>query len=118
MIQDDNKPKFDLGARTFEFSKRLIKFLRTLSKDPLFQTLVLQAIRSGTSIGANYREADGGESKKDFLHKIGICKKEAKETLYWLGLIKEGMETENKDLEWLIDECQQLVRIFGKIGAS
>ncbi len=117
MTQDPNKI-FDLGDRTFEFSKRLIKFLRTLPKDPLVQTSVIQAIRSGTSVGANYREADGGESKKDFLHKIGICKKEAKETLYWLGLIKEGLEVQSDELEWLIDECRQLVRIFGKISVS
>ncbi len=69
-------------------------------------------------MGANYREADGSESKKDFIHKIMVCKKEAKETLYWLGLIKEQVETNNLELEWLIDECKQLVRIFGKISVS
>ncbi|MBI2008355.1 four helix bundle protein [Candidatus Amesbacteria bacterium] len=116
MIQNDKK--FDLGERTFEFSKRLIKLLRSLSKEPAIQTIVLQAIRSGTAIGANYREADGAESKKDFLHKIGICKKEAKETLYWLGLIKEGLEVKSDEMERLIDECRQLVRIFGKISVS
>lgn len=117
MIQND-KPQYDLGLRTFEFSKRLIRFLKTLSKDHLDQTVVTQAIRSGTSIGANYREADGGESKKDFLHKIGICKKEAKETLYWLGLIKEGLNINTTELDWLVDECQQYIRIFGKITSS
>ncbi|KKR91983.1 MAG: hypothetical protein UU42_C0006G0022 [Candidatus Woesebacteria bacterium GW2011_GWA1_41_13b] len=117
MDQVPNK-KFDLGERTFEFSKRLIKFLKSLSKDPLLQTLILQAIRSGTSVGANYREADGSESKKDFIHKIMVCKKEAKETLYWLGLIQEQVEANNPELGWLIDECKQLVRIFGKISVS
>lgn len=117
MDQVPNK-KFDLGERTFEFSKVLIKFLKTLPKDPLVQTSVLQAMRSGTSIGANYREADGGESKKDFIHKIMICKKEAKETLYWLGIIKEGLEINSTDLDWLINECKELVRIFGKISVS
>lgn len=69
-------------------------------------------------MGANYREADGSESKKDFIHKTMVCKKEAKETLYWLGLIKEQSESSNSELEWLIDECKQLVRIFGKISVS
>jgi four helix bundle protein len=117
MIQVPNR-KFDLGERTFEFSKRLIKFLKTLPKDPLVQTQVLQAIRSGTSIGANYREADGAESKRDFVHKIMICKKEAKETLYWLGLIRDGLEIGSAEIEWLINECRELVRIFGKISVS
>ncbi len=117
MDQVPNK-KFDLGERTFEFSKRLIRYLKSLPKDSLLQTLILQAVRSGTSVGANYREADGSESKKDFIHKIMVCKKEAKETLYWLGLIKEQVETNNLELEWLIDECKQLVRIFGKISVS
>lgn len=84
----------------------------------MIQTTVLQAMRSGTSIGANYREADGSESKKDFIHKIMICKKEAKETLYWLGLIKEGLEVSSSELDWLIGECKELVRIFGKISVS
>ena len=117
MDQNPNR-KFDLGERTFEFSKRLIRFLKSLPKDPLLQTLILQAIRSGTSVGANYREADGSESKRDFIHKIMICKKEVKETLYWLGLIQEQVEANNLELEWLIDECKQLVRIFGKISVS
>jgi len=117
MTQVPNKT-FNLGERTFEFSKRLIKFLKTLPKDPLIQTQVLQAVRSGTSIGANYREADGAESKKDFIHKIMICKKEAKETLYWLGLIQEGLGVNNAELDWLIKECRELVRIFGKISVS
>lgn len=117
-MNQTDKPQYDLGIRTFEFSKKLIKFLKYLSKDHLDQTIITQAIRSGTSIGANYREADGGESKKDFIHKIGICKKEAKETLYWLGLIQEGLEIKTPELDWLIDECQQYIRIFGKITSS
>lgn len=117
MIQTPSKT-FDLGERTFNFSKRLIKFLKSLPKDSLTQSSALQVMRSGTSIGANYREADGSESKKDFIHKIMICKKETKETLYWLGLIKEGLEINSPELEWLIGECKELVRIFGKISVS
>src|SRR3989344_4479152 len=108
MTQVSNKI-FNLGDRTFEFSKRLIKFLKSLPKDPATQTIVLQTVRSGTSIGANYREADSYESKKDFVHKIMICKKEAKETLYWLGLVKEGLDVSDSELDWLINECKELV---------
>lgn len=114
---DQSKP-IDLGVRTFDFSKKLIKFLKILPKDTHSQALSLQLFRSGTSVGANYREANGAESKKDFLHKIGICKKEAKETLYWLGLLYEAMDVRDEECTWLINECQELVKIFGKISTG
>jgi four helix bundle protein len=109
---------FDLGSRTFIFSKSLITFLQHQSKNQLINPVAVQLIRSGTSIGANYREADGAESKKDFIHKIKIAKKEAKETLYWLGIIYEGFKIDDPELIVLIGECKELVRILGKISVS
>ncbi len=110
--------KFDLGERTFEFSKKLLGFLKNLSRDFISLPIISQVTRSGTSIGANYREADGAESRKDFIHKIGVCKKETKETLYWLGLIKECLGVDSSELDWLVGKCKELVRIFGKISSG
>ena len=76
-----------LLARTLDFSEILIKTLVKLPKNSVNDVLMKQAIRSGTSIGANYREACEAESGKDFVHKLGISKKECRETTYWLELI-------------------------------
>jgi four helix bundle protein len=78
--------------------------------------LVGQLVRSATSVGANYREANGASSKKDFLNKIYICKKEAKESAYWLFLLKNCDESQEEKLSFLEDEAQQLVMIFSKIA--
>lgn len=77
-------------------------------------------IRSGTSIGANYREANGGSSKKDFQNKIFICKKEAKETLYWLELIGKSVDEEKQrqKARELWQETKELTLIFSKIAHS
>lgn len=81
-MPNEKSSKYDLEMRTALFGEQLILFLKTLKETTLNKLILLQVIRSGTSIGANYCEADGAESKKDFQHKIGICKKEAKETKY------------------------------------
>jgi len=78
---------YNLEERTAVFSENLINFLRKNQKDVVTIPLVNQCLRAGTSIGANYMEANGGSSKKDFKNKIYICKKEGKETTYWLRLI-------------------------------
>jgi len=79
---NESKSKYDLEERTAMFGENLIHFLKTIKETSLNKSLLAQVMRSGTSIGANYYEANGAESKKDFQHKIGICKKEAKETCY------------------------------------
>ena len=71
----NDKKEYDLEERTAWFGEAIIEFVKTLSRDPLNDPLIRQVVRSGTSIGANYMEADGAESKKDFQHKISICKK-------------------------------------------
>jgi len=83
----NDKAKYDLEERTALFGEIIIDFAKGLSKDSINSPLVSQLIRSATSIGANYMEADCAESKKDFCHKLGICKKEAKETTHWLRMI-------------------------------
>ncbi len=81
------KSKYDLEERTTCFGEAVIRFAKTLPRDVINVSLISQLVRAGTSIGANYCEADDAVSKKDFRHKIGICKKEARETKYWLRMI-------------------------------
>ncbi len=109
---------YNLELRTLDFSHELVRLCRLLPKDIVTIPLISQVIRSGTSIGANYREANGASSKKDFRNKIFICKKEAKETLYWLTLLLTAVPTESTSLLKLKDEAEQLARIFSKISLS
>jgi len=111
---------YDLEERAASFSKELITFLKACPKNELTKPLINQCLRSGTSIGANYMEANGAASRKDFGNKIFICKKEGKETMYWLELI--GMTIRNDLLKEkcrkLWQEAKELTLIFSKIGAS
>lgn len=95
-------------------------FCRLCSKDSIIFPLINQLIRSGTSVGANYREANGAVSKRDFQNKIFICKKEAKETLYWLELVGSAVDDEKLKLKCrkLWQENKELTLIFSKIAHS
>ena len=84
MNNETNSKKYDLEDRTAKFGECVIRFSRKITEDSVSRPLISQLIRAGTSVGANYSEADDAESKKDFKHKIGICKKEARETKHWL----------------------------------
>jgi four helix bundle protein len=116
MNQDPNK-KPDLLERTAVFGEGVIDFCRVVKIDNITGPLVNQLIRSGTSIGANYAEANNVSSRKDFRNKIFICKKEAEDTKYWLRLIKKVLN-ENLNIDYLSRECQELVMIFQKIVSS
>lgn len=120
MPQFENKREYDLEGRTLNFSSELIIFCKSCPKDAVTLPLINQLIRSGTSIGANYREANGASSKKDFQNKIFICKKEAKETLYWLELIGKSVDDERQKTKAreLWQEAKEFVLIFGKIANS
>ena len=99
----NDKKKYDLEQRTAQFGEAIIELVKTFPKDPINNTLISQIVRAGTSIGANYMEADGAESRKDFQHKISICKKEAKETKHWLRMIAKANPSRQ-------DDCQKLLR--------
>lgn len=105
-------PKYDLEERIALFAENLIAFLKTLKETTLNKPLIIQIIRSGTSIGANYYEADAAESKKDFQHKIGICKKEAKETCYWLRMLSNLHPERKEELRILWKEVHEFILIF------
>jgi four helix bundle protein len=112
--------KYDLEDRTLRFSENLIDLVKKCPKDIVTIPIINQLIRSGTSIGANYCEANGASSKKDFLNKIFICKKEAKETMYWLHLLARALFDDKckETCRILWKETQELTFIFSKIASN
>ena len=110
--------KYDLEERTAQFGEAIIELVKTLPRDPINSPLVSQIVRAGTSVGANYVEADGAESKKDFRHKISICKKESKETKHWLRMIVKANPGRRDECQQLLAEAQELTLIFSSILLS
>jgi four helix bundle protein len=103
----------DLLPRTKMFARRVIRLYCALPKnDTLAQVLGKQVLRSGTSVGANYREANRARSKAEFISKMGDCLKEADESLYWLELMIEESVVPRRRLQPLADEANELVAIF------
>jgi four helix bundle protein len=115
MLEDKQKNKFDLEERTAKFGEEVILFLKTVPKNEITRPLISQFIRSATSIGANYMEADGAESRKDFIHKMGICKKECKETKHWLRMVSISEPITQERCRQLWREAQELTLIFSAI---
>ncbi len=115
MTKIQNTKRYDLEDRTLEYGKRIIRLSKALPKNQINFSFVSQIIRSGTSVGANYREANETSTKKDFLFRIRICRKEAKETIYWLNLIIEANPEFQARIEPLLKESTELVKIFAAI---
>jgi len=112
MSSEEKKKIYDLEERTAKFGEDIIVFVQKVPKDIITNELIKQIVRSGTSVGANYCEADCAESKKDFEHKLGICKKEAKETKHWLRLISKAVPELKDDARILWKESNELQLIF------
>ena len=112
------KNKYDLEERTAKFGEEIIKFCRTLNQDTIVRPLISQLIRSATSVGANYMEANSASSKKDFRNKIFICKKEAQETKHWLRMLIQAVSGKQDEIKILWQEAQELTLIFQKITTS
>jgi four helix bundle protein len=106
---------FDLEERTAVFGEKIIALCRAVPADDVNSVLIRQLVRAGTSIGANYCEANDAESKKDFRHKIGICRKEARETKHWLRMLAAASPTQRDDARRLWQEAKELNLIFSKI---
>ena len=106
---------YDLELRTLEFSKRVIALCKVLPKTVTTLELTKQVVRSSTSIGANYREANESLGRKDFLYRLRITRKEAKETTYWLELLHESEADFELPIEALIQESRELRSIFTAI---
>ena len=109
-----DKP-YDLGERTALFGERIITFVKTLPHDRANDELVRQIVRAGTSVGANWMEADGALTKKDFRYKVATCKKEAKETIHWLRMIACANPNRVAEGKELGNEALELARIFSAI---
>ena len=112
---DNSQEKFKLEERTAKFSCDIICLLRKTRKDIATTPILNQLVRSATSIGANYCEANGASSKKDFKNKIYICKKEAKETKYWLQLLGKADDENIDECRKYCQEAHELTLIFSKI---
>ena len=110
--------KIELEKRTKEFSLILIRFLQSLPKNYLGEALGRQLLKSGTSIGANYREANRAESKADFVHKVNLSEKEAAETVYWLEICMEAGFGTSAEIERLAQEAKELLAILTTIGRN
>jgi len=106
---------YDLEERTAKFGEGVIILVKKIKRDIYNESTIKQIIKSATSIGANYREANGGSSPKDFKNKIHICQKETKETKYWLHIIGKSNPEIIEESRKLWQEAHEISRIFGKI---
>lgn len=110
--------KYDLEERTARLGEKIIELCKKAPKNAVTIPIISQLIRSGTSIGANYCEANGASSKKDFKNKIFTCKKESKETKYWLRMLAKAVEELREECRELWQEAQEFTLIFSKIAVS
>ena len=110
--------RYDLEERTAKFGESMILFCRTLKQDVISAPIISQIVRSGTSIGANYMEANAASSKQDFRNKIFICKKEAQETKHWLRMLEALFPARKEEIKKLWKEAQELTLIFQKITST
>ena len=106
---------FDLIERTSVFGENIIRFCNSIPRTVVTTPLIYQLVKAGTSIGANYHEADNAESKRDFRHKIGICRKESKEAEFFLRMMKTSNPENVQEIEVLMQEAHELNLIFNAI---
>ena len=107
--------KYDLEERTAKFGENIIRFCKKMPKNEITRPIINQLIKCGTSVGANYSEADDAESKSDFRHKIGICKKESREVKHFLRMSVVAEPELKEDARTLWTEAKELILIFNSI---
>jgi four helix bundle protein len=115
MSDKTQEKKWDLEERTAKFGEDIIKFCKKVSRNPITNPLITQLVKAGTSVGANYCEADDAESKKDFRHKIGIVKKESRESKYFIRMIAVAVPELKEEARPLWQEAKELNLIFNSI---
>ncbi|MDD5551086.1 MAG: four helix bundle protein [Candidatus Omnitrophica bacterium] len=116
MTQNLNpKSKYDLEERTAKFGEEIIKFCMDIPKNEITKPIINQLVKCGTSVGANYSEADDAESKADFRHKIGICKKESRECKHFLRMSTVAVPEMKDRARILWKEAQEINLIFNAI---
>ncbi len=106
---------YDLAERTARFGEEVVRFLRTVKLDAVTSPLVKQLVRSGTSVGANYAEADEAGSKKEFRYRISLCCREARETKHWLRMMAVASPKQTDEARRLWKEAKELNLIFAAI---
>lgn len=111
-MPNDQKRIYDLEERTAKFGEDTIEFAKKIPKSVITIPLIGQLVRASTSVGSNYCEADCAESRKDFEHKLGICKKEAKESKHWLRMIVGAVPELRNEAKVLWKESNELQLIF------
>jgi len=116
MIKFSNS--YNLEERTAKFGEGVIDLCKTIEQNVITRPVISQLIRSATSIGANYMEANGASSRRDFGNKIHICKKETQETKHWLRMLARCYPNKKNEIKILWKECQELTLIFQKITSS
>jgi four helix bundle protein len=115
MTNNLNAKKFDLEERTAKFGEDTIEFCRKIPRGAITDPLINQLVKCGTSVGANYCEADDAESKLDFRHKIGICKKESRESKHFIRMIVTAVPELKEEASILWQEARELNLIFNTI---
>ncbi len=118
MNQFSSNKKYDLEERTAKFAEEIIDFVKTIKENAINNRIISQLVGAAGSMGANYCEATEAESKKDFIHKIGICKKEIKETKHWLRLLARSNSEKKEEIRKFWKEAHELLLIFSKISRS
>lgn len=108
-------PIFNLEERTAKFGEDIIEFAKKIPKNSITFSLITQLVKAGTSVGANYCEADDACSKKDFVNKIYLCKKESRETKHWLRMIAKAVDVLKDETKNHLSEAQELNLIFAAI---
>ena len=112
MLNSQKNKIYDLEERTAKFGEDVIDFAKKIPQNVIIIPLIGQLVKAGTSVGSNYCEADCAESRKDFEHKIGICKKEAKESKHWLRLLAKAAPQLKEEAKKLWKEANELQLIF------
>ena len=114
-MKNQKERKYDLEDRTLKYTKEVRNFAKEFKNSPLAYDDIRQLIRASGSVGANYIEANDGLSKKDFLMRIKICKKEIKECRYWLQLLESPSEEAEEIRQKLENEATELIYIFAAV---
>ncbi len=118
MSEDSNSKPYDLDERTALLGEAVIDFAKTIPVTPVTSRLIPQLVAAGTSVGANYGEADDAVSKKDFQYKISISKREARETKFFIRMIVRAVPKLKETAKPLYQEAKELHLIFAKINRA
>ena len=114
-VSERSEMVYDLEERTALFGEAVIRLAKKIPRGPVTSPIISQLVKASTSVGANYCEADDAESRNDFLHKIGICRKEAREVKHWFRMISAAVPELKPEARHLWQEAKELHLIFAKI---